>query len=330
MKDTAAGVKAARRGTGGATGRSFVLYWSPGGEPPDTDFVWVEGIGPPAPLARILDAAHPGDWALLTGRSPGETVEAAEALLRRGLWTVIEVRDYPALARALGRRRWGRECVVLSPEPPSRAALVALRLRDVLVAGAGLAALAPFFGAVALLIKRSSPGPVLFATEVVGRNGQTFVWHKLRSMRVGSATDDVRRREQYRAFLADQRGAARQATASRKVIDEARVTGIGRFLRRHSLDELPQLWNVLKGEMTLVGPRPCLPYEYGLHEPWQRLRYRVTPGLTGPWQAYGRSKVAFDEMALMDYCYSYMRSFWLDLRLILRTALVVVTGEGGR
>ena len=81
--------------------------------------------------------------------------------------------------------------------------------------------------------------------------------------------------------------------------------------------------------MTLVGPRPCLPYEYELQSPWQRLRFRVTPGLTGPWQAYGRSKVTVDEMALIDYCYSHRRNFWLDTRIAWRTVKVVVDGEGG-
>jgi lipopolysaccharide/colanic/teichoic acid biosynthesis glycosyltransferase len=203
-----------------------------------------------------------------------------------------------------------------------------------------------------VIIKRTSPGPVFFATTVVGRDGRTFTWRKLRTMHVGAPADDLRRREAYRRFLSerDERAstgasAARpdapgttQGHASvtaadhapRKLVDERRVTPIGRFLRRHSIDELPQLWNVLRGEMTLVGPRPCLPYEFELQAPWHRRRFRVTPGLTGPWQAYGRSSLTFDEMALLDYCYGQVTSFWLDARLILRTAQVVLTGEGGK
>jgi len=234
----------------------------------------------------------------------------------------------PVLGRALGERYGGSVCVVLRPDPLSRAAAIALRMRDVVAATAGLVALAPLVGVLAVLIKGSSPGPVFFATEVVGRDGRTFVWRKLRSMRPGTATDEERRRAQFRAFVEGRLEG--DGPAPRKLVDEARVTGIGRFIRRHSLDELPQLWNVLRGEMSLVGPRPCLPYEYEAQPPWQRLRYRVTPGLTGPWQAYGRSRVTVDEMALMDYCYGYRRSFWLDARIILRTVWVVITGEGGR
>jgi lipopolysaccharide/colanic/teichoic acid biosynthesis glycosyltransferase len=149
-------------------------------------------------------------------------------------------------------------------------------------------------------------------------------------MRPGRPEDDALRRERYRAALLDQELTGASGPAPRKIVDESRLTPIGRVLRRHSIDELPQLWNVLRGEMTLVGPRPCLPYEYELQAPWHRLRYRVKPGLTGPWQAHGRSRVSFDEMAYMDYCYGRARSFVLDLRLILRTVAVVVTGEGGK
>jgi lipopolysaccharide/colanic/teichoic acid biosynthesis glycosyltransferase len=92
---------------------------------------------------------------------------------------------------------------------------------------------------------------------------------------------------------------------------------------------LPQFWNVIRGDLSLVGPRPCLPYEWDLHVGWHRLRFRSRPGLTGLWQAYGRSRVTFEEMVLMDYCYSWRKSLLLDLRIIFRTAIVVITGEGG-
>jgi lipopolysaccharide/colanic/teichoic acid biosynthesis glycosyltransferase len=275
-------------------------------------------------------SAGPGDHVVLAATPPAEAVAAAEALRPSGVEVVIDVEEVPALRRGLARRIWGIDAVVLPGTLPSRRTPSLSRLRDVIVAGIVLASLAPVLLVLAWLVKRSSPGPALYATTVVGRDGRPFIWRKLRSMRLGDSADAAKRRERYRAFLAGSLAAEDSLEAPTKVIDEARVTPIGRLLRRHSLDEIPQLWNVLRGEMTLVGPRPALPYEYDLHRPWHRLRYRVTPGLTGPWQAYGRGRTSFDEMALIDYCYTRVRSFGLDLRIIARTLRVVVSGEGGR
>ena len=287
-------------------------------------------------LDWVLTMAAPGDWVLLAGLAPSETVAASERILAQGLHAAIEVTEAPALQRALGRHRWGRDWVILSPQPPLWLSVLALRARDVIGAGLALAFLCSVIILLALLVQLSSLGPAFYATQVVGRDGRLFTWRKLRTMRVAAPTDDEAwRRERFRAFMdgrpppsADDQPA--EGDTVRKVVDESRITGIGRVLRRHSPDKLPQLWNVMRGDMTLVGPRPSLPYEYEMFAPWQRLRYKTTPGLTGPWQAYGRSQVSFDEMALMDYCYGHVKSFWLDLRLIARTALIIVTGEGGK
>jgi lipopolysaccharide/colanic/teichoic acid biosynthesis glycosyltransferase len=139
----------------------------------------------------------------------------------------------------------------------------------------------------------------------------------------------LERRAHYRAFVSGGPATQDARPAVGKILDSSRVTLLGWLLRRHSLDELPQLWNVLVGDMSLVGPRPCLAYEYELQAEWQRLRYRVQPGLTGAWQAFGRSRTSFDEMVLIDYCYGGMKSPWLDLKLILRSLRVMATGEGG-
>lgn len=286
-----------------------------------------------ATLIDAQEAVQPNDWAMLAGLPARETVEAAEVLLSRGIPTALIVTDRPVLRRSLGRKAWGLDCILLSPTPSSRLDSAALRLRDILASGGALLAAGALFAVLGVLIRRSSPGPVFYTAEVIGRAGKPFVWRKLRTMRLAAPQDDTVRREQFRAFLAgeDQSAAAEKDDGTaKKIVDESRITPIGRILRRHSVDELPQLWNVLMGDMTLVGPRPCLPYEYELMSPWQRLRYRVTPGLTGPWQAYGRSQVTFDEMALMDYCYGRTKSFWRDLRIILRTVRVVLTGEGGK
>ncbi|HZR00761.1 MAG TPA: sugar transferase [Chloroflexota bacterium] len=279
-------------------------------------------LGPAAPVA----SQHPAEPVRLAGLPPARTVEMAERLLSRGVPVEIDVGGSPTLRRALGST--GAGSVVLRPAATSPIETVVTRIRDVVVAGATLLLVAPLLGGLALLVKRSSPGPALFSTRVVGRGGRVFVWRKLRTMRVGRPADDAARRERYRAFL---EGRAPQAGSGvgAKIVDTARITPLGRVLRRHSLDELPQLWNVLVGDMTLVGPRPCLTYEYELQAPWQRLRYRVKPGLTGPWQAYGRSQLSFDEMALLDYCYGRTKTPWTDLRILLRTVRVLVTGEGG-
>jgi lipopolysaccharide/colanic/teichoic acid biosynthesis glycosyltransferase len=115
-----------------------------------------------------------------------------------------------------------------------------------------------------------------------------------------------------------------------KIINEARLTAIGKFLRKTSLDELPQLFNVLKGDMSLVGPRPCLQYEYDKYQDWQKLRLSVMPGCTGLWQVFGRSKVSFSESVFMDIVYTYKHSTWLDFRLMILTIPVMLLAKGGK
>jgi lipopolysaccharide/colanic/teichoic acid biosynthesis glycosyltransferase len=142
--------------------------------------------------------------------------------------------------------------------------------------------------------------------------------------------DAIHRR--YVEDLVQNGGAAATDTSGQKIyklVNDSRLTSLGRFLRRASLDELPQLWNVLRGEMSLVGPRPCLPFEYELYKDWQKRRLQVTPGMTGLWQVTGRSYVTFEDMVLLDLFYIANWSFFMDLKLLLRTAPVVVWGKGG-
>ncbi len=187
----------------------------------------------------------------------------------------------------------------------------------------------PFTLALALLVRLSSPGPVLYRQTRIGRQGRPFTFYKFRSMR--TQNDDSVHRRYVRQFV-ENGGAAGTDESGRKIyklVDDARVTRIGRFLRRTSLDELPQLINVLRGEMSLVGPRPCLPFEYDLYKDWQKRRLDVTPGMTGLWQVTGRSYVNFEDMVLLDLFYIGNWSFSMDLKLLLRTAGVVVWGKGG-
>ncbi len=185
--------------------------------------------------------------------------------------------------------------------------LRAKRLLDVLVAGVALFLLTPVFAAIALAIKLDSPGPVIFRQQRV-RGDQpanaehpeqnTFTFLKFRSM-VRNA--DCSTHQKYVESLINGQ-AARQQNGLYKLQDR-RITRIGGLLRRTSLDELPQLWNVLRGDMSLVGPRPALPYEVRVYKPWHRERLCITPGLTGLWQVAGRSKLSFDEMVGLDVTY---------------------------
>lgn len=197
------------------------------------------------------------------------------------------------------------------------------RARDVMLASAALILLSPLLALLAVLVKFSSPGPVFHTAAVVGKGGRHFVWRKFRSMRVvPAAQDEAARREQFRAFA--------QGKHNGKVINETRVTRLGAVLRKYSLDELPQLWNVVKGDMTLVGPRPCLPYEVEMFPAWAARRFQVLPGLTGVWQIVGRSRVSLAEGLAMDVYYRYARSFLYDMQLIVATLPVVLRGEGGK
>jgi len=204
------------------------------------------------------------------------------------------------------------------------------RLVDVVGSGAMLLVLSPLMLVLALLVKRSSPGPVLFVQERLGRNGRPFKFYKFRSMR-HDAGDTIHRQFAAMFINGDDDGCREQNGGNEgfKLEADPRVTPIGAWLRRTSLDELPQLINVLKGEMTLVGPRPPIAYEIENYKPWHLERLKVTPGLTGLWQVMGRSKVSFDEMVHLDLHYINHWSLRLDIEILLRTIPVVLRGTGG-
>ncbi len=225
-----------------------------------------------------------------------------------------------SLTRRYGVQRDG--CAWIKLTPPKTQPAWLYRARDVIVSSSALILLAPLFPLLALAVKFSSPGPVFHTTTVIGEARQPFVWRKFRSMRVmPREEDEATRREQFRAYVEGKRQG--------KVIDVTRVTRIGSFLRKYSLDELPQFWNVLKGDMALVGPRPCLPYEVEMSPAWAARRFQVRPGLTGVWQIAGRARTSLVEGLAMDVYYRYTRSFGTDLKLILATLPVIFRGEGG-
>lgn len=188
----------------------------------------------------------------------------------------------------------------------------------------------PFFLAIAILIKITSKGPVFFEQERVGRDGSHFTLYKFRTMKEG--IDDSAHREFTRNFI---NGHGIDSSLDHggdnvyKLTDDPRITGVGGFLRKVSLDELPQFINILKGEMTIVGPRPCLPYEFDCFKDWHKLRVKVKPGLTGLWQVSGRSTVPFDEMVKLDLLYIENWTFQMDIKIMLKTLPVMLAGTGG-
>lgn len=206
----------------------------------------------------------------------------------------------------------------------------AKRGMDVVGSLLGILLLSPLFIAIAIAIKLTSKGPVLFRQQRVGRCFKKFTFLKFRSMRTGN--DPSVHRKYVEELIAA--GSGKQETGASggevyKIRQDPRVTWVGSFLRRTSLDELPQLINVLRGEMALVGPRPCIPYEFRCYRMWHRRRLLlIKPGITGLWQVNGRSRVTFDEMVRLDLEYSKSRSLLLDLKILLQTPRAVLSGAG--
>jgi lipopolysaccharide/colanic/teichoic acid biosynthesis glycosyltransferase len=198
------------------------------------------------------------------------------------------------------------------------------RTIDILGSLSALLMLSPVLFLISVLIKLTSPGPVFFRQQRVGKCGSTFTFLKFRSMH---ASNDSRIHREYAQNLI--RGNVVSPAGIYKIQNDPRVTTIGRFLRATSLDELPQFINVLSGTMSLVGPRPPIPYEYECYQPWHRRRVLNTkPGITGKWQVYGRSRTTFDEMVRMDIQYIREQSLWTDISILLKTPFAMIGGHG--
>jgi len=202
------------------------------------------------------------------------------------------------------------------------------RAFDLVLATIGLLLLSPLFAVIALAIKLDSRGPVLFKQTRIGKDGKPFQFYKFRSMYLGSDTDEARK-HRFAAFIRSKKNSSSNQ-GSTKIVDEFRITRVGKFIRKTSLDELPQLINVLKGEMSLVGPRPCLPYEWEHYETWHKKRLSITPGCTGVWQVSGRSEVGFEDMVILDLYYIHNAWWLLDLQILLKTIPVMIFGRGGK
>jgi exopolysaccharide biosynthesis polyprenyl glycosylphosphotransferase len=207
--------------------------------------------------------------------------------------------------------------LTFSAAPYDEIRLLLKRVTDVLIASAGLLVLAPFMAAVALLVRLTSPGPAIFRQVRCGLNGRRFVFYKFRSM-----CENAEEMKPALEHLNTRDGVAF------KIPDDPRLTTVGRYLRKFSIDEWPQLWNVLRGDMSLVGPRPAVPSEVERYQRWQRRRLRMRPGLTCLWAISGRDEVDFETWMKMDMQYIDNWSLALDWKILLRTIPRVLTGRG--
>jgi lipopolysaccharide/colanic/teichoic acid biosynthesis glycosyltransferase len=229
---------------------------------------------------------------------------------------VADSKLYPDLKRTVSRKRLP---------------LMIKRAIDIAGSGALLLVLSPMLAVIAAIIKLTSKGPVVFEQERLGQFGARFKCLKFRTM---SANNDPRIHQEYvQQFIAGNHAGLNNSDRSNapvyKLTKDPRVTSIGRLLRKSSLDELPQFWNVLRGEMSLVGPRPPVPYEFDIYDIWHRRRVlEVKPGVTGLWQVSGRNHTQFDEMVRLDLRYCQNWSIWLDLKILIATPRAVFNGGG--
>lgn len=259
-----------------------------------------------------------------------------EAMMRIGRRQKVEFRFAPSLFNVLPQKTSVEQIGVLPMvrlfrEPLSDAERLVKRVSDILISLVALIILSPLWLIVSLFIKLDSRGKILFKQERVGMDGRIFLCYKFRTMK--SDADENVHREAYRKNIEG----AREANAGDdekpvfgKVKDDPRVTRVGKFLRRSSLDELPQFLNVLKGDMSVVGVRPPIPYEVENYALWHRKRLDMKPGITGLWQVSGRNRIAFEEMVRIDLYYIENWSLWLDLKIILLTLPAVLRGDGAK
>lgn len=212
---------------------------------------------------------------------------------------------------------------------PTGVSLIMKRAMDIVGSSCALLIGAPLLLGIAIAIKLTSEGPVLFRQTRHGQDGAAFTFLKFRSMHVRN--DPAIHREFVKKLIAGQQeGNSSPGSLAQvfKLTNDPRITRVGGWLRRSSMDELPQFINVLKGDMSLVGPRPPVTYELERYEPWHHRRLDVKPGLTGLWQVKGRSKTTFNEMVRMDLEYVQNWSLWLDVKILLRTPVAVLMGDG--
>jgi exopolysaccharide biosynthesis polyprenyl glycosylphosphotransferase len=277
-------------------------------------------LGPPSALPAVL-AADQVDELIVTDSdfSDRELIEIVEQAHRRGVKVRVAPRATELLIERRGEYVPGQGMPLFELRPPVFVGADWLVKRGFDLAVSTLVAILglPFWALIALAIKLDSPGPVFYRDRRIGLNEQMFGMIKFRTMRADAVAgqEELERRNEAEGALF-------------KIKDDPRVTRVGRFLRRFSLDEIPQVLNVLRGEMSLVGPRPLPVRDYELLEPWHRKRYLVLPGMTGLWQVAGRSSLGFDDLVRLDFYYLEHWSIWLDVSILLKTVPAVLGARG--
>src|SRR6476646_739397 len=297
------------------------------------DAVSYEGVPVVSDLEGLPEAIRDSGANEVIIADPDVNADALfEVMIRCGRRRGVEFRIAPSLFNCLPRKTEIDQIGVLPMirlfrEPLSNGARILKRTFDLIVAALAIVLLLPLWLMIALFIKLDSKGPVFYTQERVGMDGRLFLLYKFRTMKAGA--DPELNREYQKAFIAGRAEAniGNDNKPTYKLLADPRITRIGKLLRRTSLDEVPQLLNVLLGDMSIVGPRPPIPYEVESYELWHRKRLDMKPGITGLWQVSGRNRLTFDEMVRMDLYYIENWSLLLDVKIILQTLPVMWRGE---
>jgi len=278
-------------------------------------------LGDVSQLAHILDTEVVDEVIFaVPGRSAADFEGALAACDERGvdvLLTIPPAVPYSGNVELANLTGFNMPMLGLTRTPTADVQLVAKRFLDVICSLLGIIVLSPVLAVTAIAIKIDDPGPVLFKQVRSGRNGRRFTMLKFRSMCIDAEAKRIELEKHNE-----------MAGPVFKMRHDPRITRVGRFIRKTSIDELPQLFNVLVGTMSLVGPRPPLPSEVAQYEPWQRRRLSVRPGITGMWQVSGRNNISFDEWMQLDLKYIDTWSLWLDLKILFKTLPAVLTHRG--
>jgi exopolysaccharide biosynthesis polyprenyl glycosylphosphotransferase len=283
--------------------------------------VQLERTYPVRPLAKLPDILreHIIDEIIFAvdSRRLAELEEVFLLCDEEGVKTRVAVDFFPHVNSQVYLERLGNSpLLTFSATPHDEILLLVKRITDIVLAGAACLLLLPFMLLIGLLIRLTSPGPAIFTQVRCGLNGRRFVFYKFRSMCQNAE-----------AMRADVEHLSERKLAM-KIPNDPRLTGLGRWLRKFSIDEWPQLWNVLKGDMSLVGPRPPLPDEVEQYKRWQRRRLRMRPGITSLWAVSGRDSVDFETWMKLDMQYIDQWSLALDWKILLRTIPHVLSGKG--